>query len=249
MSIIPKSILLDIDSDFNFLRKREEYFDFKTIAASSGVYGIHPYPAMLHFLLVRELLNKYSHKDFYIFDPFLGSGVVAVESLIGQRKFAGIDINPLAVLISRVRATPIQTNILSNSLSHIISKYFNTEPEAIYFFNIDFWFDREIIDKLSKIRRIVFSIENNAIKDFFAIAFSETVRKVSRTKFNEFKLIRKKAVSQNNVIESFTDISLKNIKLLSDFYRNVKLDSSRIAIETGNILSYNESVDKLHLYI
>jgi hypothetical protein len=45
-----------------FKRFRDESFDFKEIPAGSGVYGIHPYPAMFHFLVVRKLLKEFSKR-------------------------------------------------------------------------------------------------------------------------------------------------------------------------------------------
>ena len=34
-----------------FKRVRDEYFDFKDTPAGTGIYGIHPYPAMFHCFL------------------------------------------------------------------------------------------------------------------------------------------------------------------------------------------------------
>ncbi len=39
-----------------FKRVRDTGLDFRGVQASTGVYGIHPYPAMLHFLVVRKLI-------------------------------------------------------------------------------------------------------------------------------------------------------------------------------------------------
>ena len=89
------------------LRIRDESFDFKDIPAGSLVYGIHPYPAMFHFMVVRRLLLEFSKEGDIVLDPFMGSGVCAVECLVNGRNFVGYDINPLALLIAKVRTTPI----------------------------------------------------------------------------------------------------------------------------------------------
>jgi len=70
-------------------RKRCEDFDFKDIPASTAIYGIHPYPAMFHFLVVRELIKRFSLDGMNILDPFMGSGVVAGECLNNGRNFIG----------------------------------------------------------------------------------------------------------------------------------------------------------------
>ena len=66
----------------------------------SGRHKIHPYPAMLHPLLVNFLLKKYAKKNDVIFDPFCGSGVTLLQSSINNHKSIGFDINPLALLIA-----------------------------------------------------------------------------------------------------------------------------------------------------
>lgn len=133
-----------IEEKLPFKRMRDSYWDFRNIPASTGVYGIHPYPAMFHFLVVRELIKLYSQEGDLVLDPFMGSGVVAVESLISNRNFIGYDLNPLAILISKVRATPLSLNILVSTLNTLIKKFENTNPEKINFFNIEYWFNEEV---------------------------------------------------------------------------------------------------------
>ncbi|MFN4182222.1 MAG: DNA methyltransferase, partial [bacterium] len=66
----------------NEKRYREPALDFKGIPAGEGVHSIHPYPAMLHPRLVQYLIEQYSAEGDIVVDPFLGSGVTAVESAV-----------------------------------------------------------------------------------------------------------------------------------------------------------------------
>ncbi|HOV31765.1 MAG TPA: DNA methyltransferase [Candidatus Hydrogenedens sp.] len=219
-----------------YKRIRDEYWDFKTTPASIGIYGIHPYPAMLHFLVVRELLQGYSKEGDTILDPFMGSGVVAGECLINNRNFIGYDINPLAVLIAKVRTTPIPTPQLLNFLNLIEENYYKNLPEAVEFHNIHYWFEEDIIKQLSKLRKSIFCLEEEDTRDFFNVAFSETVRKVSKTKYNEFKLLRRKSNNANSdAMKVFKEISLSNIGLLTEFYRTYKHKKMQIVLENKNI--------------
>jgi len=220
-----------------FRKVRDEYFDFKDIPASTGIYGIHPYPAMFHFMVVRELIKKFSKEGAYVLDPFMGSGVTAGECLINKRNFIGYDINPLAILISKVRTTPLQSKTLLKSLENIFQNFKYEKPELIDFHNIHYWFDGNVIKNLSKLRQTIFIIENNEVKDFFKVAFSETVRRVSRTRYNEFKLLRKKSENNNpDVLKTFREVSLKNIGLLADFYRKFPLSKVTLKLEERNII-------------
>jgi len=235
----------EADTEFNkiikelpFKRIRCEDFDFKDIPASTGIYGIHPYPAMFHFLVVRELINKFSKKRDYVLDPFMGSGVVAGESLINERNFIGYDINPLAVLISKVRTTPIQSNILLEAIDNISRSYKYKKPEMVNFHNINYWFDEDVIKNLSKLKQAIFIIENNEVRNFFEVAFSETVRRVSKTKYNEFKLLRKQEKGNNSdVLRVFREVSIKNIGLLTNFYRKFVPSKIALRLEERNIIN------------
>jgi len=219
-----------------YKRERAEDLDFKGTPASLGVYGIHPYPAMFHHLVVRRLINEFSKESDVVFDPFMGSGVAAVECLISNRHFIGYDINPLAVLIAKVRSTPLESRTLLSSLKLVVENYERTEPTEVHFHNIDYWFDAETIESLSKLKRAIYELEDSDIRDFFKVAFSEAVRKVSRTRFNEFKLLRKKNHESSNVLKTFYEISQRNITLLSDFYKRNPPKAASIELEERNVL-------------
>lgn len=220
-----------------FRRVRDEYFDFKDIPASSGIYGIHPYPAMFHFLVVRELIKNFSKEEAFILDPFMGSGVVAGECLVNRRNFAGYDINPLALLISKVRTTPMHSHTLIESLENISSNFRHKKPISVDFPNIRYWFDEDVIKNLSKLRQAIFVIENVKISNFFKVVFSETVRRVSRTRYNEFKLLRRKDNNNySNVLQTFREISLKNIGFLTEFYQNFIPTKIILKLKEGNII-------------
>ena len=51
--------------------------------------------------LVQVLLNKYSNRETTVFDPFLGSGTVLLESGIAGLKASGTEINPAAAMLAR----------------------------------------------------------------------------------------------------------------------------------------------------
>ncbi len=217
-----------------FKRIRDEEWDFKETPASTGVYGVHPYPAMFHFLVVRHLLMNYSKENEVVLDPFAGSGVAGVECLINKRNFIGYDINPLAILIAKVRCTSIPLKDLIEVLDMIKSKYNSVESETVEFHNIEYWFEEQAIKELSRLRKIIFSIESENIKNFFQVVFSETVRRVSNTDYNEFKLLRRRKKNLDT-LKTFTEISLKNIGLLSDFYRKYPPTVVNIILENKSI--------------
>src|SRR3989338_7198179 len=183
-------------------------------------------PAMMIPQVARRLIEMYGKDKEVLLDPFMGSGTALLEAKLHKnfKKAYGIDINPLALLISKVKTTPINPEILKGEYSKLISRC-NADKKAVNFrekeitkqnfFNIGFWFKPQVIIDLAIIKQNIEKIENKDIKDFFLISFSETVRNVSNTRNREYKLYR---MSQNmlekhnpNTFEEFKSKASKSI--------------------------------------
>ena len=61
------------------------------------VHGFHTYPARMHPITARRLIEQLSPKGSVLLDPFCGSGTVLVEGRLTGRRVIGVDANPLAV--------------------------------------------------------------------------------------------------------------------------------------------------------
>jgi SAM-dependent methyltransferase len=71
--------------------------------ARAHVHGFHSYPARMHPTTARELVVRLSPALGTVLDPFCGSGTVLVEGLTLGRNVVGVDANPLAVELSRLK--------------------------------------------------------------------------------------------------------------------------------------------------
>ncbi|MGC8573983.1 MAG: DNA methyltransferase, partial [Thermoplasmata archaeon] len=63
----------------------------------------HDYPARMIPQIPRNLLKLLNIKNGTLFDPYCGSGTTLVEGLLGGLNVVGLDINPLAKLISEAK--------------------------------------------------------------------------------------------------------------------------------------------------
>src|SRR5687767_12722462 len=70
-------------------------------------HGIYRYPARFSPEFVRACLTGFSEPDDVVLDPFVGGGTSAVEALASGRRFVGFDLNPLAILLTRAKTTPL----------------------------------------------------------------------------------------------------------------------------------------------
>lgn len=180
-----------------------------------GRHKIHPYPAMLHPLLVDFLIDKYAKKDDVIFDPFCGSGVTLVQSATKGYSSIGFDINPLALLIAKTKTSKYNSNKLKEEFSNLKKKILKNKKKDIpEIKNIDYWYTKEVINDLGKIR---YALKNNDFKykEFFITSFAYVCRNQSLTRNGEFKRYRVKEDKikgmTNEVLEKFFEHTDKMI--------------------------------------
>ncbi len=236
-------------SDIKFV---DNSWDFKDDDTKISNHGFHTYPAMMIPQIARRLIETYGENAKVLLDPFMGSGTALLEAKLHENFDIayGIDINPLALLIAKVKTTPIdekilieQKNILVNrSLEHRTEVNFKqSSVKKPYFNNIDFWFKPNVIIDLAIVKKNIESIKmenkklENNIKDFFWVAFSETVRRVSNTRNGEFKLYRKPEpalkLHNPNTIAEFKEKVEFNIKQMAIFNKESKKCEIKILAE------------------
>ena len=76
------------------------------IAAESLTHPVHAYPARLHPATAGrlvEILMDGAPRGAAVLDPFCGSGTVLVEARAAGWRAFGVDLNPLAVRLARVK--------------------------------------------------------------------------------------------------------------------------------------------------
>jgi len=194
---------------------------------------IHTYPAKLLVHIPYFFLNNsvFSKKNDNVLDPFNGSGTVLLESILSNRNAFGADANPLARLIAEVKVSKLDTKELTVATKKIVSaarKYKkSTSPDVV---NCDYWFPAKTQKQLAKLLTAINKIEDEKIKKFMLVSFSNCVKKVSyadprvsvpvklnpkryengskeRAKIQE----RLKHLEKVNVFEKFISITTENI--------------------------------------
>jgi DNA modification methylase len=70
------------------------------------VHGFHTYPARMHPTTAARLVHAVALGSGTLLDPFCGSGTVLIEAMIAGHRARGVDLNPLAVRLARVKTSP-----------------------------------------------------------------------------------------------------------------------------------------------
>ena len=169
---------------------------------TSSFPNLHKYPATMLPQIGIDILREFNISKGKLLDPYCGSGSSFASALeCGLTDLYGFDINPLAVLISKVKFTKISINQLLEAKKNFRNNVFeflkNEENlktlKTSKITNIEFWFSQQVIENLNLLKHFIYEIKNENIRNFFLVPFSETVRECSYTRNNEFKLYRMKS--------------------------------------------------------
>src|SRR2546426_2577709 len=94
--------------------------DWNFVGANTAylTHNLHPYPAKFIPQIPNALIQELSSVGETIADIFCGSGTTLLEALQLKRNAIGIDANPLAVLISRAKTTPLNDDQIATIELH-----------------------------------------------------------------------------------------------------------------------------------
>lgn len=181
---------------------RDASLDFAGESYKTAVPNIHRYPATMIPQLGVELLNRHAPKSRVLLDPYCGSGSSFVAALeVGYSSLHGFDLNPLAVLITKAKFCGVDPAIvkaraqkveksLKRSQTAATQKKTSKKKLPAGVTNLTYWFSESAAEVLVSLRNIVNNIEEFEGRDLFRVALSATIRDVSYTRNNEFKLYR-----------------------------------------------------------
>ncbi|HET7148261.1 MAG TPA: DNA methyltransferase [Candidatus Nitrosopolaris sp.] len=217
--------------------------DWELINAHTLYYthGYHPYSAKYIPQIPNRLISFFSKKHDLILDNFVGSGTTLVESKVLGRNAVGVDINPLACLISKVKTTAIKkptmreiSHFLISLRSEIIHQrrstwlsnleekkpvLENSGGEKLHP-NIPKWYHENVIYELLAIKTKINAVGNTEVRDFLLVAFSSLLRSVSNTTTGFGNLmINKNAPPKNRIFEKFSLAVASMLQSMADFNR------------------------------
>ncbi len=171
----------------------KDYWSFKGNSHREHGHGLFQYPAMMVPQVARSVLEQacFVHPDIVrAGDPFSGSGTIMTESMMRGLSFSGTDINPLAILLCRVKSGPFFVNELVQKAEELNAQIDTDNRWAVetFFPNRDKWFPRDVQIALSKIRRAIHREAALWARRFFWVGLAETARSTSNSRTSTYKL-------------------------------------------------------------
>ncbi len=175
--------VFQLNRSFNEIEedKSWSFEEIKRKETSYLTHSYHRYPAKFIPQLARRCILEYSKENDLIVDPFCGSGTTLVESLIYKRRSLGVDINPVAILISKAKLTPILPEKLEFTFQNLLTKIEELKINRLDFNErIKYWFPSEEIRlKLFNILEEINSLKEDNLKTFFLCGFSQILKNCS----------------------------------------------------------------------
>ncbi|MEA4900734.1 hypothetical protein [Desulfitobacterium sp.] len=217
----------------NLTLESEDHWDYRGTNNSERdyVHGFCTYPAMMVPKMQREMLQvclaEMSVLHPQLLDPFAGSGTILVEGMLQGLDVVGIDINPLAVLLCKVKTTIINVEMLEQHAAQLVTNIEQANNIPNYQFKgIEKWFTAQAISDLSEIRAAIMQDDNLKIRRFFWATFCEIVRMVSNSRDCTYKLHIKDAKDieayDKDAIALFKETLNFNVSKHNEFYSTLK---------------------------
>nr|WP_281383573.1 DNA methyltransferase [Granulicella aggregans] len=147
-------------------------------------HGFHRFPAKYIPRVPAWALDQFALRDSVVLDPFCGSGTTLVETLSRARKGIGLDLDPLACLISRAKTTEVCPSRIRDLATKLKGKWADTAidlaPPMDDIANFGHWFSSSNWGSLQGLFAAIQRIDcTEEERTFFLCVFSSIIRWVS----------------------------------------------------------------------
>jgi len=237
-------------------------WNFKTAKTQYLSHTFHPYPARFIPQIPLTFIKLFTKEGETVLDPFAGCGTTLVEAFLHNRNSVGNDINPLAVLISKVKTTLIdeaEFRYLNTKLS-LLNSYIHYRNEEnnikLPSRKLSKIFTDEVITKLMAIRRLLQEIRDEGyheLYDFGRVALSSAIWSLIENNkqidimnlfINKISSMQKEMLKMSNSISS-----VPKTKLVCGDARKLSLENNSVDLIVTSP-PYVNALDyyRIHMY-
>lgn len=178
-------------------------WDFAQRVSHSPIEGLHPYPAKFVADLPRALLHTLPiPAGTAVLDPFCGSGTTLVECQRLGMASVGVDLNPIACLISRVKTSPVPKDLGSVGAAVVDAAQNARNVTVPRIPNLDHWFSAPVQHALAALCDALSDVPQSR-RDVLRLALSSIVVRVSNQDSDTRYVAVDKGVSGCDVFNAF----------------------------------------------
>ncbi|MBE0531585.1 MAG: site-specific DNA-methyltransferase [Rhodospirillales bacterium] len=146
-----------LDLGLRFERLSSIDWDFSLSASQSLFSTVHWHPCRFPSQLPATLIGSLTVPGETVFDPFVGSGTTAVEAQRLGRSGIGVEINPVAALLSRAKTIAEPRETIEKTVQNLkllarqASSTFNPPPSV----QGEKWYTGRVLRGLCRLRSIL----------------------------------------------------------------------------------------------
>jgi SAM-dependent methyltransferase len=160
--------------------------DRKSIFEALGREFVHPFPARMAPGIALEVLAE-AKKPLRVLDPMMGSGTVPAVARSKGHRAIGIDIDPLAVLMSTVWTRAVNTEEVRDKADEVLDRakgIFATLSQCDAYPRhadyrtrrfVTYWFDGYARRQLTSLATAIARVRNETTRDILWCAFSRLI--------------------------------------------------------------------------
>lgn len=214
---------------------------------SDDIHGTALYPAVMIAPVQRDLLKEVlpDRKNIKVCDPFAGSGTAIYEAarLNPDISIMGSDINPLAILITRVKLEGVDEGTIEQDIGNLrrsIQGFYGPIP-APDFSGIDKWFKLEIKYSLSRLKQAIGAIERSQHRRFFWYMLIDIVRKYCNSRSSTYKLHMRSQAQIDKIEDQVVKDYLAKIESEWELFTDVQRDHD--TLNQGDSIDFLRSLE------
>ena len=198
---------------------------------SSGylTHGLYRWYGKLVPQLVAKVLDLYTQPNDSIIANFSGSGTIALEAMLRNVNCIGTDINPLALLLAKVKTTKLHIDSVNLLIKQTLdeAKKIENIVSVAHLYQPEKWYSGRNAYKLVALKKTIDKIKNKDIQDFLYIALAAITRECSNMDsrcVNHIVLDKNsKGKDVYSTFESTVINSYENIQKLNDIQTNSQI--------------------------
>ena len=184
-----------------------------------GLSGFHKYWGKKPTEAWRFLIENLTEPGDIVLDPFLGSGLIAKECVVHDRRFIGFDVNPVSIELTKLYLQPPDYVDLKNAIHNVESRV-KTIINSIYLLSdgnvaTHFLWDKDRITRVwikNGRKRIELNLDKVEIEKLQSVKPYEPIVKLRNLRlFDNSRINSKKSFT---VTELFTPRALQVIDII-----------------------------------
>lgn len=190
-------------------------------------HSLHEYKGRFYPQLVRTFMNFAGiKKGETVLDPFCGSGTTLVESVLYGVNAIGIDINPIAYMLTK---TKVESLFFGEKEFKLIRKAFESLDDDLnlntvlldkhrVLLDIEYllrWFPEDNLKKILHIQEKINLLTNENLKLFARVVLSNLLRDYSYQDSAQLRIRRRKNKPPSNLVNYFKEnlkIQIENLE-------------------------------------